>query len=105
MIYEGQKLTYHELNDRSNQLAHWLRERGVGPDALVGVCMERSLEMVIALYGILKAGGAYVPLDPDYPPHRLAAILEDSCLDIVLTQDHLQGALGMWSGWPSPRCS
>ena len=67
VAFGDNQLTYRELNDRSNQLAHWLRQRETGPDVLVGVCMERSLEMVIALYGILKAGGAYVPLDPDYP--------------------------------------
>ena len=63
---------------RSNQLAHLLRKRGVGPDRLVGVCMERSLEMVVALLGILKAGGAYVPLDPAYPSDRIQYVLEDA---------------------------
>jgi amino acid adenylation domain-containing protein/non-ribosomal peptide synthase protein (TIGR01720 family) len=92
------RLTYRELNARSNQLAHWLRQHETGPDVLVGVCMERSLEMVIALYGILKAGGAYVPLDPEYPHARLASIVEDSRLRIVLTQDHLREVLDTFSG-------
>ena len=67
MQFEGQRLTYRELNGRANQLAHYLRGLGVGPEKLVGICMERSLEMVIGLLGILKAGGAYVPLDLTYP--------------------------------------
>ena len=79
-------LTYDELNRRANQLAHNLRDRGVGPEELVGVCVERSLEMVVALLGILKAGGAYVPLDPAYPGERLALLLADAGVRIVLTQ-------------------
>ena len=71
-------LTYRELNRRANQLAHHLRALGVGPEALVGICLERSLELVVGLLGILKAGGAYVPLDPAYPPERLAFMLEDA---------------------------
>ncbi len=70
-----------------------LRKRGVGPDVLVGVCMERSIEMVVALYGILKAGGAYVPFDPEYPKERLAFMLEDTRVPVVLTQMHLDGVL------------
>ena len=70
--------TYAELNARANQLAHHLRTLGVGPDVLVGLCLERSLELVIGLLGILKAGGAYVPLDPSYPQERLAFMLEDA---------------------------
>ena len=72
VICEEQQLTYRQLNARANQLAHYLRKRGVGPEVLVGICVERSLEMVIGLLGILKAGGAYVPLDPSYPEKRLA---------------------------------
>src|SRR6185437_15829684 len=75
VAYEGESLTYAELNIRANQLAWHLRERGVGPDRLVGICMERSLEMVVGLLGVLKAGGAYVPLDPSYPSERLAYLL------------------------------
>ena len=72
VMYEDQSLSYAELNTKSNQLAWYLREKGIGPDQLVGICVERSLEMVVGLLGILKAGGAYVPLDPSYPAERLA---------------------------------
>ncbi|WNG58277.1 amino acid adenylation domain-containing protein [Archangium gephyra] len=84
--FEGQRLTYRELDRRANQLAHALRERGVGPETRVGLCVERSLEMAVGLLGILKAGGAYVPLDPGYPPARLAFMLEDSAPAVLLTQ-------------------
>ena len=77
VVCEDQQLTYRQLNSRANQLAHYLRQRGVGPEALVGLCVERSLDMVVGLLGILKAGGAYVPLEPAYPPERLAGMLED----------------------------
>jgi amino acid adenylation domain-containing protein len=86
VVYEGQSLTYGELNAKANQLAHYLRERGVGPDQLVGICVGRSVEMVIGLLGILKAGGAYVPLDPNYPPQRLAYMLEDAKPRALITQ-------------------
>ena len=89
LVFEDKQLTYRELNRRANQLAHYLRKRGVGPEALVGVCMERSLEMVVGLLGILKAGGAYVPLDPGYPPERLAFMLEDSQVPWLLTEQRL----------------
>jgi amino acid adenylation domain-containing protein len=82
-------LTYYELNYRANQLAHYLRSLGVKPDILVGLCVERSLEMVIGLLGILKAGGAYVPLDPEYPSDRLSFILEDTQVKLLLTQQRL----------------
>jgi non-ribosomal peptide synthetase component F len=72
-VFEDQQLTYSQLNDQANQLAHYLRKCGVGPEGLVGICVERSLEMVVGLLGILKAGGAYVPLDPEYPKDRLAS--------------------------------
>ena len=75
VVFEEQSLSYRDLDDRSNQLAHHLRRLGVGPEVLVGICVERSLEMVIGLLGILKAGGAYVPLDPDYPKDRIAFML------------------------------
>lgn len=84
-IFEGSHLTYAELNARANQLAHFLRASSVGPEVLVGVCLERSPDMAVALLAILKAGGAYVPLDPDYPRERLAFIMEDSRPAIVLT--------------------
>ncbi|MCD4502398.1 non-ribosomal peptide synthetase [Chromobacterium vaccinii] len=91
--YEGDALSYGELNGRANQLAHWLRGRGVGPDALVGICMERGLELAVALLGVLKAGGAYVPLDPEHPPERLALLLEDTGAKVVLTQSRLKPRL------------
>jgi amino acid adenylation domain-containing protein len=84
-----QNLTYRELNARANQLAHYLQTRGVGPETPVGVCAERSAEMIVALLGILKAGGAYVPLDPNYPSERLAFMLEDSSVPLLLTQRRL----------------
>ncbi|MEH2027052.1 amino acid adenylation domain-containing protein [Nostoc sp.] len=88
VVFENQQLTYHELNCRANQLAHYLRSLGVKPDALVGICVERSLEMVVGLLGILKAGGAYIPFDPEYPQERLRFILEDSQVSVLLTQQH-----------------
>jgi len=89
LIYESEQLTYRQLNSRANQLAHYLREKGVGPDILVGVCAERSFEMVVALLASLKAGGAYLPLDPEYPKDRLATMLRDANPAVVLTQRHL----------------
>lgn len=86
LVFEDEELTYQELNSKANQLAHYLIEQGVGPDILVGICVERSLEMVIGLLGILKAGGAYVPLDPGYPVDRLSYMLEDSGVSILVTQ-------------------
>ena len=95
VVYAGQVLTYRELDARANQLAHHLRGCGVGPEALVGLCVERSVETVVGLLGILKAGGAYLPLDPDYPPERLTYMLQDAGVGLVLTQsalrDRLQG--------------
>jgi amino acid adenylation domain-containing protein len=92
-VYEGAQLTYQELNRRANQVAHHLRGLGVGPEVLVGLCMERSLEMVVGLLGVLKAGGAYVPLDPNYPQERLAFMLEDARVPVLLTQEHLAARL------------
>jgi amino acid adenylation domain-containing protein len=86
VIFEGQQLTYAELDRRSNQLAHHLRGLGIGPETVVGICVERSLEMVVGLLGILKAGGAYLPLDPSYPQERLAFMLEDARASILVTQ-------------------
>jgi amino acid adenylation domain-containing protein len=86
---EHRQLTYRELNRRANQLAHYLRKRGVGPEILVGICLERSLEMVIGLLAILKAGGAYLPLDPGYPKERLAFMLDDAKAPVVVTQARL----------------
>jgi non-ribosomal peptide synthetase component F len=89
VIFEDVQLNYRELNQRANQLAHHLRKFGVGPEALVGLCIERSLEMVVGILGILKAGGAYVPLDPDYPQDRLAFIMQDAQVSVLLTQQQL----------------
>ncbi|AVH63712.1 non-ribosomal peptide synthetase [Nostoc sp. 'Peltigera membranacea cyanobiont' N6] len=89
VVFENQQLTYHELNCRANQLAHYLRSLGVSADVLVGICVERSLEMVVGLLGILKAGGAYVPLDPEYPQERLSFMLADAQVSVLLTQQHL----------------
>ncbi|WP_448269199.1 amino acid adenylation domain-containing protein [Nostoc sp. DSM 114159] len=89
VIFENQKLTYQELNDQANQLAHYLQKLGVKPEVIVGVCMKRSPEMLIALLAILKAGGAYVPLDPAYPQERLTFMVEDSQTKVLLTQSHL----------------
>ncbi|MEH2268244.1 MAG: amino acid adenylation domain-containing protein [Nostoc sp.] len=89
VVYENQQLTYYELNYQANQLAHYLQTLGVKPDVLVGICVERSLEMVIGLLGILKAGGAYLPLDPDYPTERLSFMLEDAQVPVLLTQQEL----------------
>ncbi|MEH2290128.1 amino acid adenylation domain-containing protein [Nostoc sp.] len=85
VVFEGQQLTYRQLNTRANQLAHYLQHLGVKPEVLVGICLERSLDMVIGLLAILKAGGAYVPLDPAYPHERLAFILEDAAVSVLLT--------------------
>ncbi len=93
VVFEDVSLSYGELNRRANRLAHHLRDLGVGPDVLVGICVERSPEMVVGLLAILKAGGAYVPLDPDYPADRLAFMLEDTAAPVLLSQRHLLGSL------------
>ena len=88
-IFEGQQLSYDRLNRRANQLAHHLRSLGVGPEALVGICLGRSMEVPVCVLAVLKAGGAYVPLDPAYPKERLAYMLEDSRVSVLLTQEWL----------------
>src|SRR2546421_5065696 len=93
VVFEDQQLTYREVNCRANQMAHALQARGVGPEVLVGVCLERSLDLVVALLAILKAGGAYVPLDPTYPAERLAYMIQDAQLPLVLTQERLRERL------------
>ncbi|MFN6482394.1 MULTISPECIES: non-ribosomal peptide synthetase [unclassified Nostoc] len=93
VIFEDKQISYQELNQRANQLAHYLQTLNVKPEVLVGICLERSLEMIVGLLAILKAGGAYVPLDPAYPSERLALMLEDSQLPILLTQQHLLSKL------------
>ncbi|HVG17748.1 MAG TPA: amino acid adenylation domain-containing protein, partial [Blastocatellia bacterium] len=85
--FEGEQLSYRELNQRANQLARYLKELGIGPEVMVGVCMEQSIEMITALLGILKAGGAYVPLDPSYPLNRLTTMMESAWIPVVLTRD------------------
>ncbi|MEH2285035.1 MAG: amino acid adenylation domain-containing protein [Nostoc sp.] len=89
VIFEDKQVSYQELNQRANQLAHYLQTLNVQPEVLVGICLERSLEMIVGLLAILKAGGAYVPLDPAYPSERLALMLEDSQLSILLTKQNL----------------
>mgnify|MGYP003042688785 CR=1 FL=1 len=94
VVHEGECLTYAELNSRANQLARYLvSKEGVGPDQLVGICTDRSLEMVVGLLGILKAGGAYVPLDPAYPSERLAYMLRDATPSVLLIQERLRERL------------
>jgi len=89
VVFENERLTYRELDRRANQLAHYLRKQKVGPEVLVGICLEPSLELMVGLLGVLKAGGAYVPLDPDYPPERLAHMIRDAHLQVLLTQQRL----------------
>jgi amino acid adenylation domain-containing protein len=93
VVFETQQLTYSELNCRANQLAHYLQTLGVGTEVLVGISLERSLEMIIGLLGVLKVGGAYVPLDPDYPIERLQFMLEDSQVSFLITQRSLLAVL------------
>ncbi|WP_420124961.1 amino acid adenylation domain-containing protein, partial [Longimicrobium sp.] len=93
VIAEEASLTCAQLNARANQLAHHLARRGVGPETRVGLCLERGVEMVVSILAVLKAGGAYVPLDPGYPPERLAYMLEDSGVAVLLTQSRLRGIL------------
>ncbi|MBW4594262.1 MAG: amino acid adenylation domain-containing protein [Brasilonema angustatum HA4187-MV1] len=99
VVFEQQELTYRQLNDRANCLAHYLQTLGVGPEVLVGLCVERSLEMVVGLLGILKAGGAYVPLDPSYPIERLSYMLDDAQVAILLTQDSLSSSVPSQTAW------
>jgi len=93
LVDNKMRITYSDLNVRANRLAHHLRRLGVGPDVLVGICVERSIEMVVALLGILKAGGAYVPLDPHYPQARLAFILADAGIKVLVTENSLNELL------------
>lgn len=89
VVYEGEQLSYGDLNALANQLGHYLRELGVGPEVRVGICLEKSLDMIVGLLGILKAGGAYVPLDVAYPKERFGFMLEDSQVSLLLTKESL----------------
>ena len=91
LVFQSRQVTYGDLNKRANQLAHYLKKLGVGPEVCVGICLERSLEMVTGLLAVLKAGGAYLPLDPAYPTDRLAFMLADSQARVLLTQSNLAG--------------
>ena len=93
LTYQNEQLTFGEWNERANRLAHYLRRLGVGPEVMVGICVERSLDWVVALLGILKAGGAYVALDPGYPADRLAYMLHDSNVPVLVTQERLRPIL------------
>ncbi|WP_392479123.1 amino acid adenylation domain-containing protein [Nostoc sp. C110] len=94
LVFESQSLTYQQLNQKANQLAHYLIQNyQIKPDTLIGICVERSLEMIIGLLGILKAGGAYVPIDPNYPKERIEFMLEDCGSSVLLTQSHLKEQL------------
>src|SRR5215216_1921096 len=86
VVFHDERVSYQELNRRANQLAHYLRRLGVGPEIQVGILLERSVEMIVGLLAILKAGGAYVPLDPQYPRERLAFMIEDARLKVLITQ-------------------
>lgn len=89
LVCNQKRLSYRELNQKANQLAHYLARLGVGPETRIAICMERSAEMVVALLGVLKAGGAYIPLDPAYPSERIAYMLKDADLTLVLTEEYL----------------
>ncbi len=98
IVCGAELLTYDELDHRSNQLAHYLLSRGVGPETIVGLCVERSPEMVVGLLGITKAGAAYLPLDPGYPRERLGFMLTDSGASVVVTQEALRAKLSSEAG-------
>ena len=98
VVYEQEQVSYQELNRRANHLAHYLRGKGVGPEVVVCICVPRSVEMVVALIGILKAGGAYLPLDPGYPAHRLAYMLDQAQVKVMITQESLRNILPEYEG-------
>ena len=102
VVADDRQLTYAELNERANQLARFLRRFGIGPDSLVGLCVDRSLEMIVGILGVLKAGAGYVPMDPTYPEDRLAFMLQDANVFVLLTQSHLLDQLPSHNG---PRLS
>jgi amino acid adenylation domain-containing protein len=98
LIFEDKQLTYREVNNRANQLAHYLRKQGVGPEVFVGICEERSPELIVGLLGILKAGGAYVSLDPEYPQERLNLMLDDAGISVLLTHKRLSTLMPFYKG-------
>ncbi|NWD28114.1 AMP-binding protein, partial [Pseudomonas yamanorum] len=98
LAFGEERLTYAQLNTRANRLAHQLIAQGVGPDVLVGIAVERSIEMVVGLLAVLKAGGAYVPFDPEYPQERLQYMIEDSGIELLLTQQSLLAQLPIPQG-------
>src|SRR5262249_50990327 len=102
-IFAERQLTYRELDERSSQLAHYLRARGVGPEVVVGLCLDRSRESSVVLIGMSKGGGAYLPLDPDYPRERLAFMLGDADARLIVTQSALRAQLPA-SGGAQPIC-
>src|SRR5262249_30495707 len=95
LVFEDEHLSYTELNQQANRLAHYLRSKGVGAESLVGVFMQRSIEQVVSLLAVLKAGAAYVPLDPQYPDERLGYLLEDAAVRVVITHQHLKSRLSL----------
>ncbi|HEV2663239.1 MAG TPA: AMP-binding protein, partial [Ktedonobacteraceae bacterium] len=97
VVKEDQRLSYRELNERANQLAHYLRTCGVQPDTLVGLCLDRSLDMFVGLLAILKAGGAYVPLDPSYPSERLIFTLQDADISVLVTSQAIAEQLSAYT--------
>ncbi len=99
LVAEGFECTYRELNESANRLAHYLRKQGIGPESLVGICLERSPEMVQAVLAVLKAGAAYVPIDPHYPQERRKFMLDDSQCVVLLTSQHLAGCFS-WADIP-----
>jgi amino acid adenylation domain-containing protein len=98
VVFEAEQLSYRELNRRANQVAHYLARQGVGPETLVGICMERSLELMVAVLGVVKAGGGYVPLDPAFPQQRLSLLLADAQAPVLLTQERLLARLPEYAG-------
>lgn len=98
VVFAEQSLTYQQLNQRANQLARYLQKLGVGAEVLVGIGVERSLEIAIAVLGVLKAGGAYIPLDPDQPAQRLSYMVQDANCQVLITQKHLVDALPAYQG-------
>ncbi len=101
VLYDGQTLTYRQLDERANQLAHHLQRLGVVPDGFVGLCLDRSLDLIVGLLAILKAGGAYLPLDPSYPAERLAFLIEDAAPQVILTQRSLVATLPLATAQPA----